>query len=82
MTKEKSMSKAIEAAEKRMSRIKNTFDLRDLQEARADVDAYIDALFDFEHITGAERDYLQEESRALCDETSATLEKRAGSKRF
>lgn len=75
------MSKGIEAAENRMRRITSTLDLRDLEESRADVDAYIDALFDFEHITGDERDRLQKESRALRDETSETLNKKAHRKR-
>lgn len=76
------MSKAIEAAENRMSRITSTLDLRDLEEARADADAYIDALFDFELITDGDRSRLQKESRNLRDETSVKLKKRAGAKRY
>lgn len=76
------MSKALEAAENRMGRITSTLDWRDVEAAWADVDAYIDALFDFDHISGDDRDRLQQESRSLRDATFAKLKKRAGAKRY
>lgn len=75
------MTKALEAIANRMDRISNTLDLRDLGESWADVDAYIDALFDFEHITEEDRGRLQRDSRTLRDETAVKLKKRTGNRR-
>ncbi|MBI6561840.1 hypothetical protein B0A91_06965 [Pseudomonas syringae] len=69
------MTKGIEAAESRMSIITNTRDPRDLGDALTDVDAYIDALRDFDHLTEAEHSRLQKDARRVLAETDEKLKK-------
>lgn len=67
------MPNAFEAIEYRMRRISNTTDHRDLGEALAEVDGYIDVLHDFGHITEDDQIRFQRESKALRDETDVKL---------
>ncbi|QCY09584.1 hypothetical protein [Pseudomonas sp. MPC6] len=76
------MTTATDAVTSRMRRISNTLHLDDLGESWADVDAYIDALFDFEHISEDDWSRLHRESRALRNETAAKLRKKASFKRY
>ncbi|MBK5397466.1 hypothetical protein JFU47_12240 [Pseudomonas sp. TH39(2020)] len=76
------MPSAFDAIEYRMRRISNTTDHRDLGEALAEVDGYIDALHDFGHITEDDHSRFQKESRALRDETNVKLQKKEGHRRY
>lgn len=76
------MAKAFEAIEHRMSRIKTTTDDRDLDEASAYVEGYIDALHEFDHISEDARSRFHKEAETLRDETYVKLQKRKGHRRY
>jgi hypothetical protein len=76
------MPNAFEAIEYRMRRISNTNDQRDLGEALAEVDGYIDALHEFGHITEDDHIRFQRDSKALRDETDVKLQKKKGHRRY
>lgn len=76
------MANAFEAIEYRMRRISTTTDDKDLEEALADVDGYIDALHDFGHISEDEHTRFQKRAKTLRDETDVKLQKRKGQRRY
>ncbi|MDU4254558.1 hypothetical protein [Pseudomonas sp.] len=75
------MTKALDAIENRMRLISNTINVDDLAEHLADVDGYIDALRDFEHISEKEAGRLSREARALRDAMEEKLNKKARNRR-